>query len=781
MTTTVLQGATTTLVNQIFQYPGGPAQDLADVTIAITSADGATTVLAATSVGVLHPETGVWAYDWTIDVDQAPGGYLVTWTGTAASNPVTTTELVIVAAVPTYAAQLAAARRYDRVPYQATDAQGNPIPGAHFTLWDGVAGGAGANQVTNITALDGTPIPGGILVGDARGYAPGFLDLDKTANLYIIGSETGVIEGVDPVLIEPSDTDDRVIATEAFLQGPGGISDRVDAIETSRGEPLGLATLGADGRVQPAQLPGSLGGGVGFVVTDYGAIGDGVNDDAPAIQSVLNLVAASAPGARVIVPPGTYLIDSELEIQGPVHLDLAPGATIRRGSASMRYMIRNFNATFAPTGYNGRGNIRISGGVWDAAGDVLTGSVTAIIFAHADRIRVENLTVRNVRDWHGLELNSTQNAVVTGCTFEGFTAVAAGRTISEAVQLDLALDSGALPGIGAGAYDNTPCNNVLVTGCTVRPSTTLGSYGRMVGSHSFADTRFHTRVRIIGNNATGLGDYAVRAYNWQDAVIGGNEFFSCNGALLCDIPAGATVETEGVVFTGNICRSMGVQNGGTAVLDYAVNFVGLTSPGSLPVREGTVTHNLIKAIANGKGAIHFYNVADIICSGNILKTATGTATAGIFAEGCALGTYTGNKMDGMTDRGIQIADTTDGVATSVATTISGNTITACAAAGIDTNSTDTAITGNTINNIGGARAVAIWTNASGCSFTGNRLRKSTGTATSGVEIRNTCTFMANQITGWTAATTDTGASGQSFFVNGGTVFPTAARTYNRSA
>lgn len=237
MTTIVLQGAQTTLVAEIRAYADGPAEDLTGVTIAIESADGTTTVLAATSTGISHPATGVYTYVWTVDTGQAPGGYLVTWSGTdTASQTVTATELVTVATVPTYAGQLSTARRYDRVPYRGETVNGSPIPGAHATLWDAVTGG---NQVTNITALDGTPIPGGILVADSGGWFPGFYDLNKTPNLYIIGSDTGTIPGVDRVLIEPSDTDDRVLSLEAFVSGPGGLDERVSTLEAASGSGSG--------------------------------------------------------------------------------------------------------------------------------------------------------------------------------------------------------------------------------------------------------------------------------------------------------------------------------------------------------------------------------------------------------------------------------------------------------------------------------------------------------------------------------------------------------------
>lgn len=56
----------------------------------------------------------------------------------------------------------------------------------------------------------------------------------------------------------------------------------------------------------------SLGQGV-FSVTDQGALGDGVTDDAAAIQAAIDLVEARG-GGTVFLPAGTYLIGTTLQI-----------------------------------------------------------------------------------------------------------------------------------------------------------------------------------------------------------------------------------------------------------------------------------------------------------------------------------------------------------------------------------------------------------------------------------------------------------------------------------
>ncbi len=81
-------------------------------------------------------------------------------------------------------------------------------------------------------------------------------------------------------------------------------------------------------------------------VRDYGAVGDGVTDDAAAIEAAI--AAAMVTKACVEFPPGTYLINSTVTIGYPT-VDLrgssALGATIKAGAA-MTYMFHFADLAF---------------------------------------------------------------------------------------------------------------------------------------------------------------------------------------------------------------------------------------------------------------------------------------------------------------------------------------------------------------------------------------------------------------------------------------------------
>lgn len=482
-----------------------------------------------------------------------------------------------------------------------------------------------------------------------------------------------------------------------------------------------------------------------FHVATYGALGDGQADDAAAIQAALDDIATTAPGARLSFAPGTYLVSDELEIKSAVHLDLSDGAIIRRTNPGAKCIFKNFNATYAPLGYAGRSDITISGGVLDANGEQLDGNVSAIVIAHAQRVTVAHVTVRNVRARHAIEYSAVQQGAIRDCTFEGFLPGDAGSYASEAVQIDGAFNALGLPDIGPAAIDNTPCQSITMRGCISRGYGSLKSYGRMVGSPFGVDGVWHSAIRISANYAEGMSDYAVRAINWIDAVVEGNTFEDGNGGIAFLTSSTAVTGSERIIISQNIFRNHGTNTVAAPAASGVITVAGLDKSPLVLLREVIITGNIIKGFA-ATVAIECVAVSNLVCTHNIIKATAVAAQTGISLTACASSIVTANRCDGGMSKAALVVIAGQTGAGSDGTVITGNAYTECGPVLLEAPSS--VVSGNSFFNpisigllIGGSAAYS--------AITGNTFAKTAGSATNAIEVRTaTALIQTNAIRGW---------------------------------
>ncbi|HET6479881.1 MAG TPA: hypothetical protein VFG35_07570 [Actinoplanes sp.] len=77
--TSATPGQTTTFTAQFYQYAGGPAADVTNLTVSIVTSS-ATVVVAPTAVGISHLATGLYSYAWAVPAGQTAGDYVIVWT-----------------------------------------------------------------------------------------------------------------------------------------------------------------------------------------------------------------------------------------------------------------------------------------------------------------------------------------------------------------------------------------------------------------------------------------------------------------------------------------------------------------------------------------------------------------------------------------------------------------------------------------------------------------------------------------------------------------------------
>jgi hypothetical protein len=380
--------------------------------------------------------------------------------------------------------------------------------------------GSGA-IVSALYEEDGTTPIAQLRSNDAASDAPGAIRTFKIADVPAIQYEYNGVHGtVD--WYEPS----REAATSA-LEGLASKLDKTGGTVTGDLDVTGTLDVGTL-LVGGEPINGVAGAGI-YVPQVYGALGNGTADDAPAIQDALD-AAYTAGGGWVIVPPGTYKVATlPLRIKRNTRLTLCDGATIQRGVTGT--MLLNGDAAQALGVYTGHGNILIEGGTWDAKATSYATSAMCISIGHAEGVTIRDTLIKDVCGYHGIEMNSTLRGRIINVTALGYLDPDGTRTFSEAFQIDLAKGSSYFGGFGP--YDDTPCTDILVEGCSVGPSGTAGttSWPRAFGSHSASPSKPHTDIRVRDLRCEDLTQFAIGGYTWQDVIVSGLQLRNCGAGV----------------------------------------------------------------------------------------------------------------------------------------------------------------------------------------------------------------------------------------------------------
>ena len=215
-------------------------------------------------------------------------------------------------------------------------------------------------------------------------------------------------------------------------------------------------------------------------VKDFGAKGDGVTDDARAIQDAIEYSRTN--GGEVFFPKGVYMISSSLfdtgngSVRSALHvysgqtLRFEKGAVLRRGSADVNHMLFTHNEPDAE-GYKGCSDILIDGATIDENAALGTND-TAFNITHGCDIRITGCEFYGASGtWHSIEINSSRYVYVDHCRFHD-------NHNSEDIQIDAAIGTGNL-----GKDDETVCRDIFITDNDFRSdgNPSIGNHNR--GEH----------------------------------------------------------------------------------------------------------------------------------------------------------------------------------------------------------------------------------------------------------------------------------------------------------
>ena len=273
----------------------------------------------------------------------------------------------------------------------------------------------------------------------------------------------------------------------------------------------------------------------GVSVVEYGAVGDGVADDAAAFNAAL-----AGGNHEVFVPAGRYRLTAHVRVYANTTVTMDPDAVILNDNQSDNETFINglYGSPGFASGYSGPGNICFRGGTIDLGMRRDAGYTTeALAFSHAEHIRVEGVRfINGAGNSHYIEFNACRGVVVRGCTFDGWDP--RGNQNREAINIDHSYPGGYPQ---HGAWDDTPCDDVLIEGNTFRNGQVA------VGTHAgTGPLTLHTSIRVVNNEMTNLSQQAIRARFWgAGSIIQGNRITNAGKNA-------ATIEySQNVLFQGN--------------------------------------------------------------------------------------------------------------------------------------------------------------------------------------------------------------------------------------
>ncbi len=282
---------------------------------------------------------------------------------------------------------------------------------------------------------------------------------------------------------------------------------------------------------------------------------DGIHDDTKVLQECID---EAKDGGTVYFPDGVYLISATLIFYSNQTLRFSDKAVVLRSGDSLpitRYLLAAYSEP-EWSGYEGTHDVVISGGVFDGNASV-TEKSTLINTVHCRNITIEGCRFVNCSQWHFIEINSTENALVQNCIFEGntYTSIHEGL-LNEHLQLDLAREGSYGPVYNCEGKlidfckDDTVCRNIVIKNnifkCAGFPA--IGHHGDCA----------HNGIEISGNifdGPSGLWGKSRGYIIFRPSVYGVSVKNSCFIS-----PDEIDSPSYGIVLQGNKKESFVIEN-----------------------------------------------------------------------------------------------------------------------------------------------------------------------------------------------------------------------------
>lgn len=277
-------------------------------------------------------------------------------------------------------------------------------------------------------------------------------------------------------------------------------------------------------------------------VKDYGAIGDGVNDDRQAIQDTIDAAAKGLGGGNVYFPEGTYLVKEIVFLKSHTHLELNEKATILNGiniknHPSIVFMTGLFTDDGAQVEWSPTEDISYSGGTIDMNGALneegtkaknlpLINSSGAFAIRNSNNVTIKNVTFKDSYQGHAIQIAGSKNVLVDNSRFLGQAlpkTMKDGQIISkESIQIEPLTRKGFPYALND---DGKKSENVTIQNSYFGKSDKSGELVTAIGTHyQTLSTQNPSNIKILNNHFDNMMYAGVRFTGFTDVLIKGNRF-----------------------------------------------------------------------------------------------------------------------------------------------------------------------------------------------------------------------------------------------------------------
>ena len=418
-------------------------------------------------------------------------------------------------------------------------------------------------------------------------------------------------------------------------------------------------------------------------VKDYGAVGDGVNDDRQAIQDTIDAAAKGLGGGKVYFPEGTYLVKEIVFLRSHTHLEVHEKATILNGiniknHPSIVFMTGLFTDDGDQVEWEPTEDISYSGGTIDMNGALneegtkaknlpLINSSGAFAIGNSKNVTISNVTFKDSYQGHAIQIAGSKNVLVDNSRFLGQAlpkTMKDGQIISkESIQIEPLTRKGFPYALNDNGQKS---ENVTIQNSYFGKSEKSGELVTAIGTHyQTATTENPSNIKILNNHFDNMMYAGIRFTGFTDILIKGNRFdkktkeesghYRENGAALVNAYSYKNVKdvldlNKHVTITENVFNIADAKTKAIRVAKDSADYLGKVS-------DITVTKNIIHN--NSQNAeqpnIELLRVSDnLVVSDNIIS---GGKDGIVIEESAGTITVLNNQLSNLTGNHVSLLKT----------------------------------------------------------------------------------------------------------------------------